>query len=115
MQKKTIISASTTLEELVRTLVEMQFTCLSPSDFRRSQGVHRTMENRTDRCFYSRPKKCLDCDLDSVSVWMPLGKYFLELEFNPSGEMVISGARLCVGKNQYGMERALQLANKLMF
>lgn len=103
------------LEEVVGRLIELGYECLSDSDFDRFDSVQHNMSTLKARCFYAHLKKCHGCELETVEVWNPDGKIFLEMDFDYSGDIVLEKTKITTGKNLYSNQKAVTLANKFLF
>lgn len=115
-KSKKFLTLDTTLEELTVKLIEMGYTLLSSEMFQdRRKSIQKTMEKETERCFYSHVKRCLDCQLESVEMWDPVGKYFLEADFDFSGVMQSNSLKLYIHKCMFSSSKAIELANKFIF
>ncbi len=102
------------LEEVVSRLIELGYECLSADDFGRFDSVPEKMSTRC-KCFYAHLKKCHGCELETVEVWNPDGKIFLEMDFDYSGDIVLEKTKITTGKNLYSSQKAVDLANKFLF
>ena len=112
---KGFIDGGLRIEDLIVRLIEMEYLCLSGSDFRASDETYDTMKKFGDKCFYSHMKRCHQCELECVSVFNPSGKYYLELDFDYSGQVSVGTSRFTIGKSMYSGEKAIDLANRFMF
>lgn len=115
-RQKKFLTLETTLEELTAKLMSMGYSCLSADTFTdRRRSIQKTMEKETEKCFYSHVKRCLDCQLESVEMWDPSGRYFLEVDFDFSGAMQPNSLKFYVAKSMFSGSKALELANKFVF
>ena len=86
------------LEEVVQRLIELGYECLSDDDFGRFDNVQHKMSTLKERCFYAHLKKCHGCELETIEIWNPNGKIFLEMDFDYSGDIVLEKTKISTGK-----------------
>lgn len=109
------INNSLNIEDVVVRLVELGYLCLSDSDFKSVDDTYDTMRRFGGKCMYSHLKKCHQCHLECVAAFNPSGKYYLELDFDYSGNIHIESSKMTIGKSTYTGEKAIDLANKFIF
>ena len=100
---------------MVGRLVEFGYLCLEDSDFPRTAVVMDLMRSRNYGCFYAHLKKCHRCETETVEVWNPSERLFLEADFDYSGVLQIERLKLSAGKNTYFGPKAAAMAEKRLF